>query len=252
MNVIVFDTETTDVSKWKFCYNVGWVVYDPIADVRLVKRDFVVEQIWHNTELFATAYYATKRPIYIKAMRARQTVMDKWGYIMQTMMRDIKKYEVQCAYAYNSPFDDAVFTFNCDWFKTQNPFDNLPIYDLVGLATQFITNTEEYRAFCEEHECFTDAENYSVTAETVYKFLSNDPDFVEAHTALADAEIEAYILRAAFLKGAMIDVEYSKQMPKRKVLKPFKVMVDGVVVAQGKYVRKWSKKDDIRFVTGDA
>ena len=50
MNVIVFDTETTDVSKWKFCYNVGWIVYDPIADVRLVKRDFVVDQIWHNTE----------------------------------------------------------------------------------------------------------------------------------------------------------------------------------------------------------
>ena len=133
MNVIVFDTETTDVSKWKFCYNVGWIVYDPVADVRLVKRDFVVEQIWHNTELFATAYYATKRPIYIKAMRARQTIMDKWGYIMQTMMRDIKKYEVQCAYAYNSPFDDAVFTFNCDWFKTQNPFDNLPITILLDL-----------------------------------------------------------------------------------------------------------------------
>ena len=101
-------------------------------------------------------------------------------------------------------------------------------------------------------KCFTDAENYSVTAETVYKFLTNNPDFVEAHTALADAEIEADILRAAFLNGAMIDMEYSKQMPKRKVLKPFKIMVDGVVVAQGKYVRKWSKKDDIRFVTENA
>lgn len=249
MNVIVFDTETTDVSKWKYCYNVGWVVFDPVCNVRLVERDFVVEQIWHNTELFSTAYYADKRPLYIKAMRARRTVMDKWGYIMQTFARDIKKYEVQCAYAYNSPFDDSVFTFNCDWFHTQNPLDDLPLFDLIGLATNFITDTDEYRAFCEEHKFFTDAENYSITAETVYRFITNEPEFIEAHTALADASIETYILHWAFTHGACLGMEYNKVLPKRKRIKSFKVMVDGVVVAQGNYVRKWSRKDDIRFVT---
>ena len=148
MNVVVFDTETANMQK-RFCYNVGYVILDISTGEKLVERDFVVEQIWHNVELFATAYYADKRELYVKKMRSRKAVMDKWGYIMQTMMRDFKRYEVVCAYAYNSPFDDKVFTFNCDWFKTQNPFDTIPIYDLMGLACDCITQYDTYHSYCE-------------------------------------------------------------------------------------------------------
>lgn len=249
MNVVVFDTETANMQK-RFCYNVGYVIIDIATGEILVERDFVVEQIWHNVELFATAYYADKRELYVKKMRSRKAIMDKWGYIMQTMLRDFKKHEVFCAYAYNSPFDDKVFSFNCDWFKTQNPFDALPIYDLMGLACDCITRYDTYHEYCEEHEFFTESETeYSISAETVYSFISNNPAFVEEHTALADAKIEAAILLHCLNLGAQPDREYPVVHQKRQVERPYKVVVDGETVAEGKYIKKWRRGDLVKYTT---
>ena len=60
--ICVFDTETTSLDK-PFCYNIGYVIADPETDEILLRRDFVVEQIWHNQPLFQTAYYAAQRPL---------------------------------------------------------------------------------------------------------------------------------------------------------------------------------------------
>jgi lysophospholipid acyltransferase (LPLAT)-like uncharacterized protein len=78
-NVIVFDTETTSCEEKCFCYNVGWLVLNTESGEILAKHDKVVEQIWHNQPLFATAYYAEKRPLYVSAMRGKRAELDKWG-----------------------------------------------------------------------------------------------------------------------------------------------------------------------------
>jgi len=192
MNIMVFDTETTDLNKC-FCYNVGYTIFDIDGQKELVSKEFIVEQIWHNLPLFSTAYYADKRPIYVKAMRAKKVKMDKFGRICQTMIRDIKNFDVVAAYAYNSGFDEKVFSFNCDWFKCINPFDNIPIFDIRGFVHNSIINNE-YKKFCEHNNFFTDSGNYSTTAETVYRFITNNTDFIESHTALDDAKIETDIL----------------------------------------------------------
>lgn len=189
---MIFDTETTDINKC-FCYNVGYVIYDTETKETLVQREYVIEQIWHNLPLFSTAYYANKRDFYVKGMRARKIKMEKFGYVCQAMIRDIKNFEVVSAYAYNSPFDEKVFNYNCDWFKCNNPFDTIPIYDIRGFVHNSLI-TDSYTEFCEEHELFTDSGNYSTTAETVYKYITNDIDFIESHTALDDARIETEIL----------------------------------------------------------
>lgn len=137
MNICVFDTETTSLEK-PFCYNIGYLIADSESGEMLIKREFVVEQVWHNSMVFASAYYAEKRPIYVKAMRSRVITMDKFGYITQTMARDFKTFNVERAYAYNSSFDEKVFNFNCDWFKCINPFDTIPISDIRGFVHHFL------------------------------------------------------------------------------------------------------------------
>lgn len=201
MNIIIFDTETTDLNKC-FCYNIGYVIANTETKDILVKKDFVVEQIWHNLPLFSTAYYADKRPIYVNRMRAKQTKMAKYGYICQEIIRDIKKYDVVSAYAYNSPFDEKVFNFNCDWFKCINPFDTIPVFDVRGFVHCGLVDND-YIAFCESNSKFTESGNYSTTAETVFQYLINDVDFTEEHTALSDSIIEFYILMKSVEKGGL-------------------------------------------------
>lgn len=249
MNVMVFDTETTSLDK-PFCYNVGYTIINTIDRIAIVSRDFIVEQVWHNLPLFSSVYYADKRPLYIAEMRKHKTIMDKWGHIMQQMKRDIKSYNVESAFAYNSPFDDKVFTFNCDWFKTQNPFDTLPIYDIRGYANQFITHETEFIEFCEEYSRFTDSGNYSATAETVFQYITANPEFIEAHTALNDSEIEAEILLYCLDKGAELNTEYEVKriLPRRKA-KPFTVKIDGQPIYQGEYFSKYARNDTYNFKT---
>lgn len=200
MRIVVFDTETTSLEK-PFVYNIGYVIYDTESKQILVKRDFVIEQIWHNRELFSTAYYAEKRELYISRMRGRACEMEKLGYITQFMCREFKQFEVAMAFAYNSPFDDKVFTFNCEWFKIKNPFDNIPIYDIRGYVFKCLGFTETYKEFCETYQLFTESGNYSTTAENVYRYLTNNTEFDEEHTALADSEIELEILLYCVEKG---------------------------------------------------
>lgn len=207
MRIAVFDTETIGLDK-PFIYNIGWLIYDTKTSTILAKHDFVVEQIWHNAELFDTAYYADKRKDYVKRMRGKTCRMEKMGYITQFMSREFKFFEVEYAYAYNSPFDEKAFNYSCEWFKVINPFDDIPLLDIRGYVHRAISFTPEFQEFCEEHSYFTESGHYSTTAETVYRFLLGDADFVEAHTALADSEIELDILARCVEKGCKFGSEY--------------------------------------------
>ena len=249
MNICIFDTETTSLEK-PYCYNIGYVIYNLENRQILKEKDFVIEQIWHNLPLFNTSYYAEKRPIYINRLRARQITMEKIGYITQKMIRDFDNFNVFGAYAYNSSFDERVFNFNCDWFKIINPFEKVPIFDIKGYAHNFIVNNLEYEKFCEENELFTDAGNYSSTAETVYKFITNDNNFVEEHTALSDSRIETEILQYCFDKGAEVNEIYkSKISIARQIPTPFKIFVDNEILYDGDYIKKYVRKNLFKFTT---
>lgn len=224
MNILIFDTETTNLEK-PFCYNIGYTIFNTDTAEVLVKKDYVVEQVWHNAMLFTTAYYANKREIYVKRMRTRQCRMDKFGYITQAMYRDIKEYEVEHAFAYNSSFDIKVFDFNCDWFKCYNPLDTVQVHDIRGHVHKKIAFTKKFRDYCETHQLFTESGNYSTTAEAVYRFISSDDDFIEEHTALADSVIELEILRYCVNLGCQWEEDYTvyRTVP-RIVMKEFEVV----------------------------
>lgn len=192
MNILVFDTETVDVEH-AFCYNVGYTIVNIETREKLLKRDYVIEQVWENKMLFSTSYYAEKKQLYINALRGRKASIKHWGHTMQRMIKDIQDYNVEFAYAFNSPFDVRVFDFNSEWFKTSNALDYVQTIDIRGLINQLLFS-DEYKAFCEENGFYTESGNYSGNAETLTKFIRQDIDFVEDHTALSDSLIEADII----------------------------------------------------------
>lgn len=192
MNILVFDTETVDVEH-AFCYNVGYTIVNIETREKLLKRDYVIEQVWENKMLFSTSYYAEKKQLYINALRGRKASIKHWGHTMQRMIKDIQEYGVEFAYAFNSPFDVRVFDFNSEWFKTSNALDYVETIDIRGLINKLLFS-DEYKAFCEENGFYTESGNYSGNAETLTKFIRQDIDFVEDHTALSDSLIEADII----------------------------------------------------------
>jgi hypothetical protein len=141
-------------------------------------------------------------------MKGRTATMDKWGYVCQRLYRDIVEFEITDGYAYNSGFDENVFEFNCEWFKTINPLDNIQVHDIRGYVMEKIAFTEAYKNFCEEQTLYTESGNYSTTAETVFRYLTDNIEFIEEHTALADSDIELSILINCIDRGGQWDTDY--------------------------------------------
>ena len=249
MNTLILDTETTSLDK-PFCYDCSWVIMDMETGEIVDISCNVVEQNWHNLPLFESAYYKAKRPKYVEMMRNKQAKLDKYGYIMGKLARDIRKYEISDVYAYNSDFDSKVLDFNCDWFKCNNPLENVAIHDIWGYASQYVTCQQDYKDFCELHQRFTDTGNYKGSAEVVYQYLISEPDFVEEHMGLFDSVIEAKILWECVRLGA----EWAKNYTVNKILNrvtktPFTVKVNGEKIYDGEYVKKYVRNGLYSFTT---
>ena len=250
MNIMVFDTETTNLEK-PFCYNIGYVVYNTDTAEIICKKEFVIEQVWHNPMLFVTAYYAEKKELYISRLKGRKCTLEKFGYATQTMYRDIKQYEIHHAFAYNSDFDVRVFEYNCDWFKCINPLDTVQVHDIRGQVHEKIAFDKIYQAYCETYELFTESGNYSTTAESVYKFIKQNDDFVEEHTALADSLIELEILLYCINKGCEYENDYKTYTTiPRTILKKFEVIDANGTSHKFDYTdkRKIRGEDGIRLI----
>ena len=193
-NILVFDTETISLNK-QFIYNLGYVIADADGKV-LETKDLVIRQIWDNAELFATAYYAYKKPIYINRMKGRQTKKVSWGDACRIMLNDIKKYGIKNVYAYNSTFDEKAFYFNHLWYRNKRrPLDGVFVHDIMDYIKP-ITETDEYKKFCKDNGFMTkhSTPRPRKTAESVYAYISNNRQYQEEHTALEDSKIELAIL----------------------------------------------------------
>lgn len=248
MNILVLDTETISINK-PFCYNAGYIIGNEDGEI-LLRRDFVIKEIWYNKPLFETAYYFEKRPIYVNSMRGKKARLVSWREFVRNLSRDIEDFEVSCGYAYNSPFDNEVLNFNSNWFQTNNPLELLPLKDIRGNVHQFFALTTDFQNFCEETKEFTEAGNYSTTAETVYRYITQNYDFEEAHTALADSLIEYQILLATIRAGAKIEEDYETYRSiVRTTERELKIKLNGKDTSSYSYNTKSVRGDTIYLKT---
>ena len=78
--------------------------------------------------------------------------------------------------------------------------------------------------------------------------MTANPDFEEAHRGLQDVEIEAEILRECIKRGAEWDTEYKvvQKIP-REIEHPYAIKVNGKIIHEGKYTKKYVRKDVYSF-----
>ena len=196
--IMVLDTETIGLTN-RIIYNLGYKIFDLINGRVVVKNDFVVQQFYDNKPLMMTAYYKDKRPIYTSLMKGKKAKKEKWGKIMQVVCNDIKKYQIENCYAYNSNFDIKSIQTTMELFpkNKNNILDYVEIKDIMRYIEP-IVESEDFEKFAIANGNVSDITGKpSKSAQSLYRYITNDPTFVESHTALADCDIELDILLTA-------------------------------------------------------
>lgn len=219
-NFIVLDTEGVSdgapISKRNIganalFYDCGWIVANREGE-RLASFSFVNTDVFMQSELMQTAYYANKLPQYFAGLG------DDWScantlQIWQTFAECVKQYNVRDIWAYNVGYDRA--SLNYTIAKQSNGFRKYfspygcKYRDIWDYAGNTICNTRKFVEWTIERG-FTSAKgNPSTSADTVAKYVYGDLEFAEHHTALSDCECELDILLACF-KRKQKAVTYDK------------------------------------------
>lgn len=204
--VLVLDTETANtIQNGKqmdmsnvLVYDCGWSVVDTKENV-YEERSFVNRDIFcYERDLMQSAYYSWKIPRYVAEIQAGIRTMADFSEIRKALLADMENYGITEVVAHNARFDYNAL--NCtERYVTQSKFRyffpyGTEIWDTMKMARDVIHNMPTYRKFCEEHGLVTATGRLSTTAESLYKFITKNPDFVESHTALEDVQIEREIM----------------------------------------------------------
>lgn len=210
MNIIVFDTETAGVVTQNLL-NVGYMIVDLNLDTAtyrtLVKRDYIMRDVWRNTPWMMNDMFvrAEKMAVIANNIQHKGAIERTEKQVFEQIARDIAKYGVQYGYAYNCQFDTDKFAKTAIAYGLSNPLEGITVLDLWGYAYWKICATEDYLNFCNAHNLRTRSEKFIPTSvEGVTKYLNNDPDFVEEHTALSDVYWELRILCECLKRGQNI------------------------------------------------
>lgn len=210
MNIIVFDTETAGIITQSLL-NVGYMIVDlnlTTFEYRtLVKRDYIMRDIFgchkwmRNDKFVGDDKYATMQ----SNLDHKGAVLRTEKQVFEQMRKDIAKYGIQYGYAYNCQFDTDKFAKTAIEYGLINPLEGVKVYDLWGYAYWNICVTDEYREFCNAHNLRTASGKFIPSSvEGVTKYLNQDPDFIEEHTALSDVYWELRILCECGKRGQNI------------------------------------------------
>lgn len=218
-------------------YDIGWCITTTQGDI-IKKVNYLIQETFFVPQVFNTAYYKNKRPIYMELLKKGEIGVKNWNDVIEELIADLDFCDMACAY--NACFDykkaipfteryiKALYSdYYNEWEdmqrksaeriaegidESENPeyLDPIfqirgyefPILDLWGMACKRLINANRYKKFCYENNLFTNSAMYFKTsAETSFQYLMSNVDFIEDHTALSDALIESVILTKGLKKG---------------------------------------------------
>lgn len=187
------------VASWNMLvYDLGFAVVDKHGNVYETKSFVNADIFLGEKQLMKSAYYANKIPQYWEDIKNGSRILTSFYNIRKAMIKLIEKYEITEIYAHNMRFDYGALNNTQRWetkskFRYFFPKDAL-ICDTLKMARDVIGKMPTYTKFCEENGFLTKANKPQMKAETLYRFITKDVDFIESHTGLEDVLIEKEIL----------------------------------------------------------
>lgn len=198
--IIMLDTETCNTLEDNLIYDIGFMAVTREGEV-LERKSFVNADIYlYEKELMKSAYYADKLPQYEQELKEGKRKLAKFSTIQKILCQLMRKYETQIICCHNASFDSRALNRTQRYITKSAKRFTLPygtiIWDTLKGARQTIGKEEAYKEFCETNGYMTKHKKprARLTAEIIYRYLTNDLEFVEAHKGIEDCEIESQIL----------------------------------------------------------
>lgn len=203
---MVIDTETCPITQQDtvdpdnmLAYDIGWVICDKKGKIYERKSFLNGEIFLAEHEKMCSAYYANKIPSYWEKIYNEEIKVKSYDQIKYECRKDIDKYKVEKVFAHNMRFDYWTLRKTQDWLKKSFFFPyGIEICDTLKMSRSIMKQRPSYKRFCQKHGYMTKNNQPRFTAEILTRYITDNQDFVESHTALEDAIIESQILAFCF------------------------------------------------------
>ena len=217
------DIETANITEDALAYDVGLSVCDRYGNI-YERHSFVVKEIFEGeADLMTSAYYAHKIPEYLDGIAKGERKVVNLYEVYATIKELNNKWHPKAFLAYNA-FFDMMGLNRTQRYVTKSKYRymlpyGLPVQCIWHMACQTICSQKKYHDFCIENGFVSKSGNISTSAETVYRFLTNNPDFEEEHKGLEDVEIEVKIFAECVKKKKKMNRNINRacwRIPQRK------------------------------------
>ena len=194
---LTIDTETANSLECPLMYDLGGAIHDKRGNVEETFSFIIYDIFCADRELFNTAYYADKRPMYETEIEAGSRKIVSVFTAKHYLAALCEKYQVKAIIAHNARFDYRS-TNNTLRYITKSKYRyflpyGVPVWDTLKMAQDTICQQKTYIRFCEENGYCLKNGRVRATAEILYRYITGDNDFIENHTGLEDVLIEKEI-----------------------------------------------------------
>ena len=223
---LVIETETCNTLEQPLVYDIGYAIADRNGNV-VLERSFLVAEIFlDKKDVMSSAYYAEKIPMYWEDVKKGTRVIKSLFNIRKQLFADMKEYNVKKVGAYNMGFDKRALNTTiryCSkslirWFF---PFGT-EFFCIWNMACQVIMDTRKYVKFAIQNGLVSEKGNIQTSAESCFKFLTDDVNFIESHTGLEDVKIEVQIMAKCLKTHKRLDRKINSacwRLPQKKAKK---------------------------------
>ena len=208
MYYLILDTETANSLDDPIVYDLGFAVIDENGTVYKA-QSFVIAETFFDHALMTSAYYADKMDGYIADINAGKRTLARLKTAKDAVYKTMKEYGITHAIAHNMRFDYRS-TNTTQRYMTGSKYRYFFPYgthflDTLKMARAIFGKDADYKAFCEENGYLCKNGRVRLTAEVLYRYLTHDTAFTEAHTGLEDVMIEKEIFAECLRRNPTVD-----------------------------------------------
>lgn len=207
------DTETIGniyAPEGVYPFETGVKVYDLKNQKVVYAKSFITRRFFNDEFIMLSSFSASKYPQYQELVANDKTnyYLGSVKSIFEKIQKLIDKYNISIMVAHNGKFDKEALDRLGKKFGIESPFNNLDLLDTMQIST-IITDTKKYCDYCKANKdivdkvkreslFLTNKGRVRLTAQAIYSYIINNPQYQESHTALNDIDDEIRIFQESY------------------------------------------------------